>query len=144
MKEKESEKLQTVRSQFESWRAERSRVSLPFPQSLRSAATQLLKDYPINIVCEELAISAEQLRNWQGTNGSKANVKKVSVSPSEPFLELKASQLSAVKTTPNIAAAASRAECRIVIERVDGSRLSVNLPADWEQLEAFCTNFLRA
>ena len=141
MKEKGRENLQIARSQFESWRAERSRVSEPFPPSLRSAATELLKDYPINIVCQELAISAEQLRKWQGINDSKVHVKKASVSLSEPFLELKASQLSAA--TPNITAQ-SRTECRIVIERVDGSRLMVSLPADWTQLEAFCTNFLRS
>src|ERR1051325_8795661 len=103
MKEKGTEQLQTVRSQFESWRAERTRVSQPFPQPLLQAATQLLKDYPINIVCQELAIRAELLRKWQGTNGSKVNVIKTSASRSETFLELKVSQLSAVKATPNIA-----------------------------------------
>ena len=144
MKEKGPEKLQAVRSQFESFRAERTRVSQPFPQSLRKAATQLLKDNPINIVCQELAISAEQMRKWQGTNNSKANAKKATASSNETFLELKASQLNPVKAVPNIAAVTPSTECRIVIERVDGSRLVVSVPADWAQVAAFCTNFLRA
>ena len=42
------------------------------------------------------------------------------------------------------------AECRLVIERGDGSRLTVNLPidgfsqTDWSRIEALCASFLRA
>lgn len=144
MKEKGPEKLQAVRSQFESFRAERTRVSQPFPQSLRKAATQLLKDHPFNIVCQQLAITGDQLRKWQGVNGSRAKATKAPTTPSETFLELKAPQLNAVKAVPNIATVVTSAECRIVIERPDGSRLAVSVPADWAQVAAFCTNFLRA
>jgi hypothetical protein len=71
---------------------------------------------------------------------------------SAKFLSLKASELTAInndvnngvnKSSSQIISAASvhhqSGECRLIIERADGSRLQINLPIDWLHIEALST-----
>jgi len=145
MKEKSSTDLHLVRNQFEAWRAGRTKRQR-IPETLWAAAVSLLDRYPFGQVCRELRIGPKQLRKHRLVNGQKPQQRKRS---KQTFLELPPHALS----TPQLSAHSlasdpphllSDGACRVVLERVDGSRLSFTLPVDWSRIEALCADFLRA
>src|SRR5262245_54828500 len=145
MKEKSSPDLHFVRTEFEAWRARRiGRKRIP--ESLWAAAVALLDHYPLNLVSRELRLSPKELRKRRLVNGQKPPQRKRS---QQTFLELSPHalsrpQLSAHSVASDSALLLNDGACRVVLERGDGSRLSLTLPADWMRIEALCAGFLRA
>ena len=134
--------LAEVKTAFENFRTTRTDNKKPrLPESLWAAAVSLLDHYPFDVVVRELRVKPDYLRKHAAAvKGSPAPpVKKAN------FLTLTARQLDAIKDdhSNNSISSSATAECRMVIERGDGSRLIVNLPADWSRIEALCANFLR-
>src|SRR5437879_6086966 len=126
--------LQQVKSKFENFRT--GRVSKErLPENLWAEAVALLDHYPFNVVWRELRLKPEYLkrRAGLGTKDSEAPPRK---KPAK-FLALTAGELTAIKDGVNKKTAAQSAnqasECRLVIERVDGSRFTLNLPCDWSR-----------
>jgi hypothetical protein len=86
-------------------------------------------------VCQELGLSYKQMRKQVVRNG-KARAK---------FMELSIEQLGigAKMEKKQSRGVALAALCEIVIERVDGNRLSLNMPLESCVIAAICSNFLR-
>lgn len=128
--------LARTRSAFDSWRAVQS-GRRRLPDSLWTAAVALLERYSLSLVARELRLNPSQLRKRQlalaGTPaaGAAARPHFVQVCGAE-LLKNPAINLSAEATL------------RLVIERPDGSRLTLGLPAsEWPRLEALYTAFVR-
>jgi len=138
--------LEQVKIEVEKFRAGRPTGSKArLPENLWAAAVALLDHYPFKQVWQELRLKPEYLKR----RASLAKNKSIPAPERTPkFLTLKANELTALNNgaDKNIAAQSpshQRSECRLVIERVDGSRLTLNLPCDWARIEGLCANFLR-
>ena len=134
--------LEQVKTLFESFRAGRVGKER-LPENLWGHAIALLDQYPFRVVCRELRLKPDYLR--QRAAAAKGNPARP-VKKKPKFLTLTGRQLTAIKNgaRKNVTDNSTPTECRIVIERTDGSRLTLNLPADWSSLEALCASFLRA
>jgi len=144
MKEQSLPDLHVVRTEFEAWRARRiGRKRIP--ESLWASAIALLDRYPLTLICRELRISPKQLRKRRAADNQKPQQRKQS---QQAFLELSSRALptpqrSARSVAPDFAPPLTDGACRVVLERADGSRLSLTLPVDWMRIEALCASFLR-
>lgn len=143
--------LEEVKRAFEKFRSERKGKER-IPERLWAAAVELLSDYPINVVWRELQLKPEYLKMKAGL--TIRHTKSKNKSPK--FLSLNPNELTAINNSVNKGVNKSSSqiintaslhhqsgECRLIIERADGSRLQLNLPIDWLHIEALCTNFLR-
>ena len=135
--------LDEIKTAFENFRSGRVGKHKPrLPENLWAAAIGLLDHYPFDVVWRELRLKPDYLRK---------RAKSVKGSPTQPvekkpnFLALTPRDLRAIKngTNKNVTSLSATAECRLVIERVDGSRLTLNLPVDWSRIEALYASFLR-
>ncbi len=135
--------LGEVKSKFESFRAER-KGKREIPEDLWAEAVALLDHYPFQKVWQQLRIKPTYLKRRAGFG--KGNERPTQEKASQ-FLTLSSSQLTEIKpqTNKKIAPASinKSMECRLVIERSDGSRLQLNLPMDWPGIEALCSSFLK-
>jgi hypothetical protein len=134
--------LAEIKAAFENFRRTRTNNEKPrLPEQLWAAAVNLLEHYPFKVVVRELRLKPDYLRKRAAAaKGSAAPpVKKAN------FLAVTAHQLKAIKDNPDkdVTPHSAMAECRLVIERKDGSRLTLNLSADWPRIESLCANFLR-
>jgi hypothetical protein len=145
MKENSSPDLHFVRTEFEAWRARRiGRTRIP--ESLWTAALALLDRYPLTLICRELRLSPTQLRKRRAADNQKLQQRQ---QPQQAFLELSSRALPTPKRSARSGASDSAhpltdGACRVMLERADGSRLSLTLPLEWMRIEALCTSFLRA
>jgi hypothetical protein len=143
MREKLLRDLNTVRADFEAWRAQRSGRER-IPDALWAAAVGLLEHYPFGVVCRTLRLSPRDLRQRRAAAGH---------APSRPrhgpsaFLELTAQDLATAGTVTKNGGSAhamppTASTCDVVVEHSDGSRLRLRLPVDWSHIEALCARFL--
>ena len=138
--------LNQVRSEFQAWRAAktgRERI----PENLWSAAITLLNFYPIKIVCKELRLNAKQLRKRrEGINQPPTQPKRRGKGQ---FLELTGRSLINTNSLANntqelLSPQLNQSICQLLLEKKDGSRLTISLPMDWTRMEALCANLLKA
>lgn len=132
--------LQQVKTAFENFRSGRVGKHKPrLPENLWAAAVGLLDHYPFDVVWRELRVKPNYLRK-RATAAKGLPPQPVAKKPK--FLALTARDLRAINSDPgeNVT---SRSDCRLVIERGDGSRLTLNLPIDWLRIHELCTSFLR-
>jgi hypothetical protein len=130
--------LNQVSKEFEAWRgAKTGRKAIP--EKLWRAAVKLLDYYPKRIVCRELKLNPSRL------DKHRQSLKQV-VTKREPFLELNSQALiSAANKNPTPLLASQKSTfCQLLLEKKDGSRLTISLPLDWSRLERLCANLLRA
>ena len=138
--------LEQVKIAFEKFRAGTPpRGKARLPENLWAGAVALLDHYPFKQVWQELRLKPEYLKRRAGLAKNKS---APAIERTPKFLKLKASELTTLNNGANKNIAAQlpinqRSECRLVIERADGSRLQLNLPCDWSGIEALCNSFLR-
>jgi hypothetical protein len=152
MKAKPQVDLAEIKIKFEEFRAGREGKER-IPEELWAAAVALLAHYSSAEVCQQLRIKPAYLRaRVTGTKPSQKSTTTKRQVKQSTFLTLTEPQFTALHSNNTKAAPMalipsspinSTSECRIVIERGDGSRLTLNLPVDWPHIEAFFTNFLR-
>lgn len=137
--------LQEVKSKFASFRADRQGKK-EIPENLWAAAVALLDDYPFHVVWRELRLKPEYLKQRAGLLTDNKLPRRGRAKTTK-FLTLTSSELTEIKPQTNQQITHNSVnqvlECRLVIERVDGSRLQMNLPMDWVRIEALCSQFLR-
>jgi hypothetical protein len=140
--------LTSVKAGFESWRAQRKGRER-IPEQLWQSAIALLDYYPFHKVRKELNLNTKQFKERANTNGKVAK-QRLSGSTAKPnfsappaFLEIAANSLTKALPLSNNAelSQASGQTCRVIFERADGSRLSLHLPVEWQQIQAICRNF---
>ena len=134
------DKLQQLKAELESWRS-RQTGRRRIPKHLWEKAFELLKTYPVGTLSRQLRLDYNKLRKHL----LSSNPARKSKFPQ--FLELSARELvsCASPRTDSDSTILPQAtmSCRILIERVDGSRLTVHLSQDWSKIEAICNGFLR-
>jgi len=126
--------LARVRSLFEQFRARRTVPNQRIPHDLWLAAVALLDRFPLQVVAKQLLVSDSRLRHQRDTLAPAA----ASAEPGPTqFLRLPIPQLAAAPAPQHDAVA------RLILERPDGSRLSLSLPtADADRFDALCRAFL--
>jgi len=126
--------LPQVRAQFEDWRRMRQGKER-MPVTLKSAVAALLDQYPPRVVRRELNLSSQQL----------AKLKHQFQPPPPPpaFVALTAQELNLRHRQPvEPEHPAEKPECLAVIERRDGCKLSLRVPA--ASLEMVISSFVGA
>lgn len=127
MKSKIPADLLKLKRQFDQWRKTRvgrSRI----PHHLRAAAVAMLDQCSPSMISRVCGIHFHSLQR-------AASAKKPTASPPS-FFPLP----QALFPDPRPA----RAECRLILERPDGARLTIELPGlEADSLSALCSDFLR-
>ncbi len=135
--------LAKLQARFEHWRNTRTTRS-PIPKDLLQAARALLDHYSVSMVCRVCRLHPASLhkRTKPASTSSKPDKpvhKSASTSQTAfyclpPAISLQQSPVS----TP------AAENCRLVLERSDGARMTLILPSlDATALSTLCSNFLR-
>jgi len=129
--------LRDLKARLDQWRANRKYIRQPMPADLRQAAVKISRRHPYGLVRRVLKIDPWRL-NRQATKKS---------SP----ITARNKQHTAFFTLPTDAAlpgptsgAPNTTDCRLLLERPDGARLTLMMPAlDLISTRQICDDFLR-
>lgn len=139
--------LSSIKEAFEKWRGER-KGRARIPEQLWSAAIELLDYYPFNKVREALKLNSKQLQNRAQANGKITRHR--TYKKSQPSTKVKKAFLSVtakdlIKANQSIYTnneeMINGPQCRMVLEREDGSKLTLMLPINWSAIESICNKF---
>ncbi len=130
--------LSDLKTQLDAWRqSHRQRARIP--DHFYKTAVSLLDRYSVSAICRETRLRPASLSKHATATRAVAASPVVPLPPSAPFLQLSASELVPRHAPP------IDSHARLLIERADGSRLTLHLGvADRAQLEALCLTFLRS
>jgi hypothetical protein len=125
--------LLKLKTQFETWRKTRTKRS-PIPDQLRQAAIALLDQCSASLICRVLRLHPHTLRKPAAASAPpKTAPKKM-----PDFFPLPPGEFFSSIRSPQPA-------CRLLLERPDGSRLTIDLPAlDPASLSTLCATLLGA
>lgn len=119
--------LLELKAQFDYWRQTRTSRRVPIPEPLRQAAQALLARHTASHICRVCHLHPRILREKVMTTTNRS-VKAADTAPT--FYPL-----------PSL----PTADCRLLLERTDGARLSLVLPGlDAASPSALCASFLRS
>jgi hypothetical protein len=129
--------LLKLKAQFEAWRKHRPKQG-PIPEHLRQAAIALLERCSASLICRVLRLHPRTLQTPLVSKAphpaaAKAALDFFPLLPAPPQTDLFSSR------------GAARSDCRLLLERPDGSRLMILLPAlETATLTTLCANFLHS
>src|SRR5262245_13315261 len=129
--------LLKLKKRFEAWRNTRAKRSRT-PDHLLQAAAALLDHYSASMVCRVCGINLRTLRRRSSSNASRCR----SPTPAPNFFSL-----SLTLSQPDVSASPPQVQtdCRLLLERPDGARLSIFLTSLPEaSISALCSSFLRS
>lgn len=151
MQNQTASSLQTLKTELDTWRTQQiGRKQIP--QYFWDKAVELMPGHSITAVCRELRLDYQKLKKHLLSVNNTVN------NTPPTFLELVGSQLTnstSASTSTSTSASTlapisdqycnspSTPTCQILIERRDGSKLTLHLPNDWLQIATLCNNFLR-
>ncbi len=130
---------------FEVWRANRQRRTR-IPPQLWDKAVSLLAHHPLTRVARELRLDPAELRKrWEASSLRPAP----EISRAPRFVELPTTRLHDENNSqlqpPAAPSHFTTTTWRLQIERADGYRLTLHLPAtEWSRVEALCSSFLQS
>jgi hypothetical protein len=131
--------LLELKERFEIWRTNRKYVREPMPDDLRRAALDMRRRYPPSLISRILKIDVSRLKKMGAKSSAPAKVRK---KRSITFFQLPTSLLPLEPAPPSSPPLATN--CRLQLERPDGSRLTLTLAAlDHTALSRLCADFLR-
>jgi hypothetical protein len=129
--------LLDLKARLDQWRANRKYLREPLPEGLRQAVVGASQKYPGLLLRRVLKIDPWRLNKSMAKKPAPAATRK---KQQTAFFKLPA---DAVLPVPASAAPAS-ADCRLQIERPDGARLTLTLPAlDLVSITRLAADFLR-
>ena len=129
--------LLDLKNQFESWRSTRSKRA-PIPDDLLLAAKALLSRYPSSTICRALRLNPRSLKDPLSSPSSK---KSASSKSKADFFPLP----NPSSHPQTFAPGQNPSSFRLLLERPDGSRLTLTLPSiDTASISNLCSNFLRS
>ena len=124
-----------LKARIDQWRATRNHIRERMPTDLRQAVVKLCRRYPPALIRRVLKIDPWRL-NGSLTRKPGPRGKK----QADAFFELPTKTL----VPAPISTAADPPNFRLLLERPDGSRLTLTLPAlDLVSARQFCADFLR-
>jgi hypothetical protein len=125
--------LFNLKCQFDAWRKTRSNRTKT-PDHLLNAAADLLDRYSASMICRVCRLNPRTFH--QRINPSTGS-STIETSPAARFFPLSLAMAPAGQQPPG--------DCRLLLERPDGARLSLSLPHLNEALiSALCSGFLRS
>jgi hypothetical protein len=130
--------LLKLKTRLEAWRATRRYARQPIPDEFRQAAAEMAGRYSPSLVRRVL-----KLDPWKVKKPATKKPARVRNLPQTPFFTLPP---EAAFTEPGPSARPLlTADCRLLVERPDGSRLTLTLPSlDLASLRQICADFFRA
>jgi hypothetical protein len=121
-----------LRDQFEAWRKTRSKRSKT-PDHLRQAAIALLDQCSASMICRVCRLNPQVLEQQEISTSAKSTPDFFPLSLAIPHPEISSSLQQ------------TQADCRLLLERPDGSRLTIVLPKlDANSISALCQSFWRS
>jgi hypothetical protein len=159
--------LLELHTRFETWRANRKYVRESIPDELRSSVLEMRRRYPASLIKRVLKLDPSRLKNKPPAKRStpRAAAPKQKPTPTRRIRSVVPKQKS--KSSPRAQVAAlpqpaffklpavpalpidsstthTPAPCRLQLERADGSRLTLTLPAlDLSIIQMFCSEVLK-
>ena len=125
--------LFNLQSQFEAWRKSRTKRSKT-PDHLLFAAADLLDRYSVSTICRVCRINPRIFRRHSASSQIPSMLEAM---PVAQFFPLSLSIPQSGHQSP--------ADCRLLLERPDGARLSLSLPHPNDALiSTLCAGFLQA
>lgn len=132
---------------LEAWRKKRKYLRQPLPDKLRREVMELCSRYPHSLIRRVLKLQPSRLkspdksrRRRSAATAARSRARKQSPAS---FFELPISAAGPNGAPP--APTARTAGSRLVIERVDGSRLIIFLPSlEESSISTLCADFLRS
>lgn len=129
--------LLELKSRFDAWRKSRKYLREPIPDELRHAATEMSRRYPPSLVRRALKLDPSRLKKSAAKRAARADSQK---KPQPAFFKL----LADAALPEQVSASQNASGCRIQLERPDGARLTLTLPAlDLLSTRHLCADFLR-
>src|SRR5215510_14191571 len=129
--------LLKLKKHFEAWRKTRAKRSKT-PDRLLKAAAALLDHYSASRVCRVCGINLRTLRRRSSSNASPRR----SATPAPDFFPL---SLTLPQPAVSCLPRQSQTDCRLLLERPDGAKLSIFLPSLTEaSISTLCSSFLRS
>lgn len=131
--------LAALKDKFNAWRQTRANARTPIPDELWQMASSLLDRYPASTIASLCRLHPTSLKKHATSQTSSALRKQ---KPSaQAFFHLPAPDRQKGSLTPP----PSTSSYRLQIERPDGSRLTLSLPAlDQASINTLCASFLRS
>jgi hypothetical protein len=131
--------LLKLKARFETWRTNRKYVREPMPDELRRAALEVSRRYPHTLVRQVLRLDPNRLKKQTAKQPARTTIRKKAQAA---FF-----QLPPTFTPPELGLPPSLPSAysyHLQLERPDGSRLTLTLPAlDNAALSRLCADFLR-
>jgi hypothetical protein len=130
--------LLELKTHFDQWRANRKFRSEPMPDELRRAALEMADRYPSSLLLQVLKVQVWHLRRDASKRSDSAKAPKLA---KRAFFKLPPCPKTA---TADSFPTSTLTDCRLQLERPDGSRLTLTAPSlDVSAFNALCTDFLR-
>ena len=130
--------LLKLKARLEAWRAARKYARQPIPDEFRQAASEMTRRYSPSLVRRVLKLDPWRLKKLDTKNPARA--RKASQAA---FFTLPTE--AAFQEPPSSALQERAATCRLLIERPDGSRLTLMIPSlNLVSTIRLCADFLRA
>ena len=132
---------------LDAWRKKRKYLRQPLPDGLRREVLELCRRHPHSLIRRVLKLQPSRLkspdksrRRRSFTTAARSRTRK---QPPAAFFELPISSAEPKAASP--APTARTTSSRLVVERVDGSRLIIFLPSlEESSISTLCAEFLRS
>jgi len=139
--------LLKLKIRLDAWRKKRKYLRQPIPDKLRRAVLELCSRYPPSLIRRVLKLQPSRLKSpdksRQTRSGATPARSRARKQPPAAFFELPISAAEPKVAPP--APTERPAGSRLVIERVDGSRLIIFLPSlEQSSISTLCADFLRS
>lgn len=130
--------LLELKSRIETWRSTRKYNREPIPDDLRRAVVEITRRYPSGLIRRVLKLDPWRLREPTAKQSERISTRKKTQAV---FFKLPA---EAAFREPVSALPQRTADCRLQLERPDGSRFILTLPGlDLASTRQLCADFLR-
>ena len=131
--------LLELKGRFETWRINRKYVREPIPEELWNAAAALSRPYSPSLVGRVLKIDPSRLKKLLIKRPARPSTRK---KPQAAFFQLP-TEIALLEAEAPLQQ--RPLDCRLQIERPDGSRLTLTLPSlNLVSISRLCADFLRA
>jgi hypothetical protein len=129
--------LPELKGRFDAWRKSRKYLREPIPDELRQAAAEMSGRYPSSLVRRVLKLDPSRLKKPTAKRAAHADARK---KRQPAFFKL----LTDAALPEPASAPQSISGCQLQLERPDGTRLTLMLPAlDLISINRLCDDFLK-
>lgn len=131
--------LLDLKAQFDHWRSIRPYIRQPIPDELRQAAQEMSQRYSPALVGRTLKLDPHRLKK---PITKPARQKTSLKDPQTAFFKL---PTEIILSKPENAVTPAATCCRLLLERPDGTRLTLTLPSlDLTEINRLCGDFWRS